>query len=78
MQWWSDTGLAGRWLKNYQPSPKGCLIQDYKKNVPAIRVLTLRDLSSAFVLLLLGLSLSLFVFLIEKIRFKIKTHHLRG
>ncbi len=74
MQWWSDTGLAKYWLKNYQPSPKGCLLQDYKENVPSIRVLTLKDLSSAFVLLLLGLSLSLLVFLIEKIRFNIRIH----
>ena len=71
MQWWTDTSLAKYWLKNYQPSPKGCLLQDYKKNVPAIRVLTLKDLSSAFVLLLLGFALSLLVFLIEKIRYKI-------
>ena len=74
MQWWADTGLAMHWVKRYQPSAKGCLLQDYKKNVPAIRVLTLKDLSSAFVLLLFGCSLSLLVFLIEKIRFKIKMH----
>ena len=73
MQWWRDTGLALHWIKSYQPSAKGCLLQDYKKNAPAIRVLTLRDLSSAFVLLLLGLSLSLLVFLAEKIFYKIST-----
>jgi len=70
MQWWTDTGLSHHWVKSYQPSPKGCLLEDYKKNVPAIRVLTLRDLSSAFVLLLLGCAVSLLVFLIEKIRYK--------
>ena len=74
MQWWTDTGLAKYWLQNYQPSPKGCLLQDYKKNVPAIRILTLKDLSSAFVFLLLGCAISLLAFLIEKIRFKINIH----
>jgi len=71
MQWWRDTGLALHWIKSYQPSAKGCLLQDYKKNAPRIRVLTLNDLSSAFVLLLLGCAVSLLVFLIEKIRYKI-------
>ena len=70
MQWWTDTGLVRHWIKSYQPSPKGCLLEDYKKNVPAIRVLTLKDLSSAFVVLLMGCALSLLVFLIEKIRYK--------
>jgi len=70
MQWWTDTGLSHHWVKSYQPPAKGCLLEDYKKNVPAIRVLTLRDLSSAFVLLLLGCAVSLLVFLIEIIRYK--------
>jgi len=69
MQWWSDTGLAKHWVKSYQPSAKGCLFQDYKKNSPAIRILTLKDLSGAFVVLLMGCALSLFVFLIEKIKY---------
>ena len=69
MQWWVDNGLALHWIKSYLPSAKGCLFEDYKKNAPAIRVLTLKDLSGAFVILLLGCSLSLFVFLIEKIHF---------
>jgi len=68
MQWWSDTGLALHWIKSYQPPTKGCLLQDYKKNVPSIRVLTLKDLSGPFLLLLLGCSLSFLVFLVEKIR----------
>lgn len=68
MQWWSDTGLALHWIKSYQPPTKGCLLQDYKKNVPSIRVLTLKDLSSAFVVLLMGCALSFLVFLVEKIR----------
>ena len=71
MQWWSDTGLAMHWVKKYDPPSKACLLQDYKKNVPRIRVLTLKDLSSAFVVLLLGCGVSLLVFLIEKIHFKI-------
>jgi len=71
MQWWRDTGLALRWIESYQPSAKDCLLQDYKKKAPSIRVLTLNDLSSAFVLFLLGCALSLLVFLIEKICYKI-------
>lgn len=69
MQWWADTGLALHWVKSYQPSAKGCILQDYKNNVPRIRVLNLKDLSSAFVILLLGCALSLLLFLIEKILF---------
>ena len=67
MQRWTDSGLALHWIKNYQPSAKGCLFDDYKKNAPAVRVLTLKDLSGAFVVLLMGCALSLFAFLIEKI-----------
>jgi len=69
MQWWSDTGLAMHWIKSNLPSDKGCLFEDYKKNSPAIRVLTLKDLSGAFAVLLMGCALSLLVFLIEKIHF---------
>lgn len=69
MQWWTDTGLVKHWIKSYQPSAKGCLFDDYKKNAPAIRVLTLKDLSGAFVVLLMGCGLSFFVFLIEKIHY---------
>ena len=71
MQRWADSGLALHWVKSYQPSAKGCLFDDYKKNAPAIRVLTLEDLSGEFVVLLMGCALSLFAFLIEKI------HHYR-
>jgi len=56
-------------VKSYQPSAKGCLFDDYKKNAPAIRVLTLEDLSGEFVVLLMGCALSLFAFLIEKIHY---------
>ncbi len=69
MQWWTDFGLVIRWLESYQPSTKGCLLKDYKQNAPAIRVLTLKDLSSAFVVLLLGCAISFLAFLIEKIRY---------
>ena len=75
MQWWTDTGLAVHWIKSYQPSPKGCVLQDYKKTAPRIRVLTLKDLSSAFVVLVMGSGVSLLVFLIEKIRYKCSIHH---
>ncbi len=69
MQGLSDFGLVFHWLKSYQPSTKGCLLKDYKKNAPAIRVLNLKDLSSAFLILLLGCSISFLAFLIEKIRY---------
>ena len=69
MQRWTDSGLALHWVKSYQPSAKGCLFDDYKKNAPAIRVLTLEDLSGGFVVLLMGCALSLFAFLIEKIHY---------
>ena len=77
MQWWRDTGLTQHWIKSYQPHAKGCLLQDYKNDVPNIRVLTLRDLSSAFAILIMGCAISFLVFLIEKISFKI-SNHLRG
>ena len=69
MQWWSDTGLAMHWINSYLPSSKQCLFEDYKKNSPAIRVFTLKDLSGAFVVLLLGCALSLLVVIVEKINF---------
>ena len=72
MQWWRDTGLALHWVKSYMPRDKGCLLEDYKKNVPEKRVLNLIDLSSAFVILLFGLSVSLLVFLGEKIYYRIR------
>ena len=67
MQRWTDTGIAKHWIQSYQPSAKGCIFEDYKKNAPSIRVFTLKDLSSAFVVLLIGCTVSLLVFLIEKI-----------
>jgi len=67
MQWLVDAGLSKHWIKKYQPSAKGCLFDDYKKNAPAIRVLTLKDLSGPFVVLLMGCAISFLVFLIEKI-----------
>ena len=74
MQWWTDTGLAVHWVKSYQPSAKGCVLEDYKKNAPRIRVLTLEDLSSAFMVLVIGSGVSILVFLIEKIRYKCRIH----
>ena len=72
MQWWRDTGLALHWVKSHMPREKGCLLEDYKKNVPGKRVLNLIDLSSAFVILLFGLSVSVLVFLVEKMYFMIR------
>ena len=69
IQWWADTGLAIHWIKSYQPSAKGCLFQDYKKNAPALRVFTLKDLSGAFAVLSIGCALSFIVFLVEKIHY---------
>ena len=71
MQRWTDSGLAMHWIKSYQPRGKGCLLDDYKKNAPKQRVLSLIDLSSAFALLALGYGLSLLVFLLEITRRKI-------
>lgn len=77
MQWWTDSGLAIHWIKSYQPRDKGCLLEDYKKNAAKQRVLTLVDLSSAFVVLALGCGVSLLVFLLEIWYRKISTHYLR-
>ncbi len=75
MQWWTDSGLAIHWIKSHQPREKGCLLEDYKKNAAKQRVLTLVDLSSAFVVLALGYGVSLLVFLLEIVTAKISFYY---
>ena len=57
-----EYGLMDKIRQNYQPRIDKCLIGS---NKPRIEVLTLRDLSSAFVLFGIGISASFVAFIIE-------------
>ena len=67
MQRWTDSGLAIFWIKKQQPPDQGCVLAgDYDKNVDAgYKALTLIDLSSAFILLLMGYGTSVLQFMFE-------------
>ena len=64
-----ETGLMQHWIKKYMPIGSDECLKDDKKtagNVP----LKLVDLLSAFLILVIGIVLSFFVFLLEIIHFK--------
>ena len=61
-----ETGLGDYWRKKHSPPPYKCFITnnpERPKNAP----LKLEDLSSAFFILGIGIGLSIFVFIVEKI-----------
>ena len=59
-----DTGLLDLWEKWYTPSNLKCLKLNQRRGIPR---LSLGHLSSAFVILVAGYLVSMFVFLAEKL-----------
>jgi hypothetical protein len=60
-----ETGLLGKWIETFNPESKECSLKNKKKTGnPRI---TLKNLTSAFALLLLGVSVSFLVFILELI-----------
>ena len=74
MQLGWESGLFNYWAKKHLPRTDKCLLDRYSDASPEIRKLSLKDLTSPFVILLLGLSLSFFVFLVELIWHRLKIH----
>ena len=64
----SETGFFSEWKKWYVPSPLKCM--EINKRVEKSK-LSIRHLSSAFVILFVGSFLSTVVFALEKIRGKL-------
>ena len=69
-----ESGLYLYWVINNMPKYDKCLIEHYLNSPPKVKQLSWSNLSSPFALLLLGLSASLFVFLLELIWHRFKTH----
>jgi len=59
-----EYGIFEKILKNYRPPIDKCLIRPVK---PKMAVLSLVDLSSAYLILGIGLAASVFVFILENI-----------
>ena len=64
--WW-ESGLVDYWLKMYQPGLSKCSLDKYKDATAKHRPLSKIDLFGSFLLLLLGISISFLVFLVERI-----------
>jgi hypothetical protein len=62
-----ETGLLGKWIKTFNPETKECSLKSYNKNKNENSQITLKNLISALVLLLLGVFVSFVVFIIELI-----------
>ena len=60
-----DAGLIDHQVKTNKLNIDKCQLEHYWDEVPKIRQLTLLDLSGPFLILLLGLSISFLVFLVE-------------
>lgn len=82
MRWLSETGIVNYMLKRSTPNVDSCRLGNQKplKNDEndSRKVLSLHNLSGPFILLVFGSSLSLLVFLMEKIYYKFKLHYSRG
>ena len=70
----AESGLVYFWLKRVESQTKTCKLDNQNGKEPK-KVLTLDDLSGPFILLSFGLSLSLLIFLIEKIYYNFKQHY---
>jgi hypothetical protein len=55
-----ETGLLGKWIKTFNPETTECSLK-IKKNKIGNPQITLKNLTSAFALLLLGISVSILV-----------------
>jgi hypothetical protein len=62
IQLW-ETGLLNKWRQMYLPRENPC-VTNVKQNSPKVRF-TMKNLGSAFVLLMIGLAGSLIVFILE-------------
>jgi hypothetical protein len=58
-----ETGFLDEWRKRYQPAGKHCA-DNVKHDSPKVR-LTMKNLGSAFILLMIGLAAALIVFILE-------------
>jgi len=73
MRWLAESGLTYYWTKRITPHTESCRVENQKdfNGKDPRKILTLGDLSGPFILLVFGLSLSLLVFLLEKIYYNI-------
>jgi hypothetical protein len=62
IQLW-ETGFLNKWRQMYLPRENPC-VANVKQNSPKVR-LTMKNLGSAFVLLIIGLAVALIVFILE-------------
>lgn len=70
MRSFAESGLAHYWTKRITPHTESCKIENQKaltNGNDSRKILSLSDLSGPFILLAFGLSLSLLVFLLEKL-----------
>ena len=65
-----SSGLLDHWRSVYWPPPNRCTVVRHEQ--PRTPILSLANLVSAFILLLLGLSISALAYVIELISFKLK------
>jgi len=76
-----ESGIVNYLIKRSLPHVESCHVEDKKALInnenDSRKVLTLNDLSGPFILLIFGLSLSLLVFLMERLHFKFKLHYSR-
>ena len=81
MRWLAESGLADYWTRKFTPHTESCKVENQKDltngNDPQ-KILSLEDLSGPFILLVFGLSLSLLVFLLEKVCHIYKLHKNRN
>jgi hypothetical protein len=64
IQLW-ETGLLNKWRQMYLPRENQC-VANVKQNSPKVQ-LTMKNLGSAFVLLMIGLAVALIVFILERL-----------
>jgi len=78
MRWLAPFGIVNFWTKRLLPHTEICKVENQRAskngNDPR-KVLTLGDLSGPFILLAFGLSLSFFIFLLERLYYKYKLHN---
>jgi hypothetical protein len=60
-----ETGLLGKWIETFNPETKECSLKSSNKKKNGNSQITLKNLTIAFVLLLLGVFVSFVVFIIE-------------
>jgi hypothetical protein len=61
-----ETGLLEEWINEFNPVATECLLKK-KKNHKGHRQISLKNLTSAFILLIFGICVSFLVFVVELI-----------